>query len=377
VYDRTLNLRTLLKKRSHFLFGPRATGKSTLIRRTCPEARVYDLLDAAQYRRLLARPSLLEQETEPHDLIVIDEVQKLPALLDEVHRLIEGRRQRFLLTGSSARSLRRGSANLLAGRAFQAELFPLTSAEFENFDLLAYLNSTGLPEFSGDVLAPEFLRAYVGTYLREEVQAESLTRNLAAFSRFLDVVALNNGEELNYAAIASDCGVPVRTLQSYYSILDDTLIGFAIPAFGRSRKRKAISRSKYWLFDVGVVNSLARRGRIELGSELLGRALEHFIALELRAFLSYRRHAVQLQYWRTTTGLEVDFVLDPYMAIEVKATQMVTPKHLKGLRALQEEGLVQSLHVVSCDPVYRCTADPIHIWPWRLFLKNLWSGKFL
>ena len=374
MYQRVINLPSLLEKRSHFLFGPRATGKSTLIRASLPEAKIYDLLDADTYRRLLSEPKLIEQETLPTQLVVIDEIQKLPLLLDEVHRLIERRRQTFLLTGSSARKLRHGGANLLAGRAFQAELFPLIHREIPNFNLLGYLNSTGLPEFYADDLASEFLRNYVGVYLREEVQAESLVRNLAAFSRFLDVIAVSNGDEINYASLASDCGVPVRTLEGYFSILDDTLIGFRVEPYLQTVKRKGITRAKYWLFDIGVVNSLAKRGRIEIGSEMFGKAFEHFIALELRAYLSYRREPLALQYWRSTSKFEVDFILDGQIAIEVKATKQVADKHLKGLRALAEEGKMKVLGVVSLDPDYRYTADGLHIWPWSTFLSQLWHG---
>ena len=372
---RVLNISELLKKRSYFLFGPRATGKSTLVRIALPQARVYDLLDGETFQRLLKRPALLAEETQADTLIAIDEIQKMPALLDEVHRLIELRKQRFLLTGSSARKLRRGAANLLAGRAFQAELFPLVRREVKDFDLLSYLNSTGLPEFCGSDLAGEFLRAYVGTYLKEEVQAEALVRNLAGFSRFLEVVALCNGQEINYASLSSDCAVPARTLEGYFSILDDTLIGFAVPPFLRSTQRKAVTRKKYWLFDVGVVNNLTRRGRVEVGSELFGRAFEHFIALELRAWLSYSRHDLPLQHWRSSSKFEVDFVVGDKWAIEVKGTDLVTDKHLKGLRALKEEGLVPTLGIVSLDPAYRLTADGLHIWPYELFLFQLWDGS--
>jgi predicted AAA+ superfamily ATPase len=374
MYQRCLNLQELLNKRSYFLFGPRATGKSTLIRTSLPDARVYDLLNADTYRRLLSQPSIIEQETTADQTVVIDEIQKLPGLLDEVHRLIEIRKQRFLLTGSSARKLRHGSANLLAGRAYQAELFPLIHKEIDQFDLVSYLNTTGLPEFYGDNLARDFLKAYVGTYLREEVQAESLVRNLAGFSRFLDVVALSNGEEISYASLASDCGVAPRTLEGYFSILDDTLIGFRVPPYLNTVKRKAITRAKYWLFDCGVVNSLTRRGYIESGSELFGRAFEHFIALELRAFLSYKNSPHPLQYWRSTSQFEVDFIVGQEFALEVKATTQVSEKHLKGLRALAEEGQIKHLGVISQDSHYRLTQDGIHIWPWAIFLDQLWAG---
>lgn len=375
MYFRQLNLSNLLKKRSYFLFGPRGVGKSTLIEQTLPEAKVYDLLDASVFQRLLRDPTLISQETQSEVVVVIDEIQKHPALLDEVHRLIVKRKQRFLLTGSSARKLRKGGANLLAGRAYQAWLLPLTSQEIPTFDLLTYLNTTGLPEFYGVEGFEEYLKAYVGTYLQEEIKAEALTRNLSGFVRFLEVVALSNGEEINYANIASDCGVPVRTLEGYFSILDDTLIGFSIKPFLSTKKRKAITRSKYFLFDIGVVNSLAHRGRVEMKSELFGRVFEHFIALELRAFLAYYFIDLSLQYWRSTSHFEVDFVIGKKLAIEVKSTDLISDKHLTGIRALKEEGLIQTYIVVSLDPHERLTPDGIYIFPWKIFLNKLWSGE--
>ncbi len=273
MYKRNLKLVDLLQIRSFFIFGPRATGKSTLIEQCLPNARVYDLLDPKIFQRLLRDPGIISEETTADDLVVIDEIQKLPALLDEVHRLIAKRKQKFLLTGSSARKLKRGAANLLAGRAFTAELLPLVSAEIENFDLLTYINSTGLPEFYGKEYAKEFLKAYVGTYLKEEIQAESLTRNLPGFTRFLEVCALANGDEISYTNISSDSGVKVKTVEAYFQILQDTLIGFLVPAFRSTKKRKAITRSKHFFFDVGVVNNLTRRGRLNLDPNYLVRLL--------------------------------------------------------------------------------------------------------
>ncbi|MBI2602646.1 MAG: ATP-binding protein [Deltaproteobacteria bacterium] len=375
MFSRILNLRELLKKRSFFLFGPRGTGKSTLIDATLPEARIYDLLDPVVFERLVRSPGLLSEESAGEQLIVIDEVQKLPSILDEVQRLITKRKVRFLLTGSSARKIRRGGANLLAGRAFEASLFPLVSNEIPEFNLLSYLNTTGLPEFYGDSLAEEYLQAYVGTYLKEEIQAEALTRNLPGFSRFLEVIALSNGQEINYASLASDCGIPVRTLQGYFSILNDTLLGFEVPPFLKTIKRKAITRSKYFLFDVGVVNHLARRGKIALKSELFGSAFEHFIALELRAWLSYTRRNDELRYWRSTSQFEVDYIIGTKLAIEVKGTDLVTDKHLRGLRALAEEGLIEQYVVVSLDANKRITDDGILILPWKIFCRELWENK--
>lgn len=377
MYKRYLNLSNLLKKRSYFLLGPRGVGKSTLIEQTLPDAKVYDLLDAIIFQRLVRDPTLISQETTADTIVVIDEIQKLLALLDEVHRLIVKRKQTFLLTGSSARKLRKGGANLLAGRAFQAWLLPLTSQEIPNFDLLTYVNTTGLPEFYGQAGADEYLKAYIGTYLQEEIQAEALTRNLPGFVRFLEVVALCNGEEINYSNISSDCGVPVRTVEGYFSILNDTLIGFSIEPFLSTRKRKAITRAKYFLFDIGIVNSLVKRGRIEFKSELFGRAFEHFVALELRAFLAYNFIDLSLQYWRSTSHFEVDFVIGNQLAIEVKGTDLVTDKHLKGIRALREEGLIQTYAVVSLDLDERLTEDGIHIWPWKIFLKKLWGRELI
>ncbi len=375
MYTRYLNLNHLLKNRSYFLLGPRGTGKSTLIEQNLPEAKLYDLLDASIFQRLIRDPTLISQETKSDTLVVIDEIQKFPTLLDEVHRLIVKRKQKFLLTGSSARKLRRGGANLLAGRAFQAWLLPLTSQEIPAFDLLTYLNTTGLPEFYGQTGASDYLKAYVGTYLQEEIQAEALTRNLSGFFRFLEVVALCNGEEINYANISSDCGVPVRTLEGYFGILNDTLIGFPIQPFLSTTKRKAITRAKYFIFDIGVVNSLVKRGQVEFKSELFGRLFEHFIALELRAFLAYEFIDLPLQYWRSSSHFEVDFIIGNKLAVEVKGTDFVTEKHLKGIRALKEEGLIQTYAVVSLDFHERLTSDGIHIWPWKIFLQKLWKRE--
>ena len=373
MYKRSLNLSKILKKRSFFLFGPRATGKSTLIDHDLKGSKVYDLLDPKVFERLLRNPGIISEETSPSDIVVIDEIQKLPQLLDEVHRLISKRKQTFLLTGSSARKLKRGAANLLAGRAFTAELFPLTSQEIDNFDLLEYINTTGLPEFYGDEMAKEFLKAYVGTYLKEEIQAESLTRNLSSFTKFLEVCAICNGEEISFAGIASDTGINVKTVEGYFKILKDTLVGFQVPAFRKTIKRKAIARSKHYFFDIGVVNNLVKRGKVEYKSELFGKSFEHFIALELRAFLSYKRIDQPLQYWRSTSKFEVDFIIGDRLAIEVKGSDNVSNKHLKGLRALKEEGLIKDYCVVSLDSSKRITEDGIIIWPFLEFLDWLWK----
>jgi len=377
MYARTLNLNKLLDKKSFFLFGPRSTGKSTLIRNQLKNAKVYDLLKAKTYKDLLKNPELIEQEYSGEDVIVIDEVQKLPSILDEVHRLIEEKKFKFLLTGSSARKLKHGGANLLAGRAWSASLFPLTSSEIDDFNLLRCLNFGTLPQVytSNDPL--EELESYVSTYLQEEIKAEAVTRNIQAFSEFLDIIALANGNEINYESLASDCQISPNTLKNYLQILDDTLLGFSLPAFTKTKKRKSITRSKYYLFDIGVTNYLANRSKIKLKSKEFGEVFEHFIILEVRAYLSYSRTKSKMSYWRSTTKFEVDLLIDNNFAIEIKGTDNVQAKHLKGLNALKEENIFSKYLVVSNDPKKRLLDGGIQVLPWKLFLKQLWLGEII
>jgi predicted AAA+ superfamily ATPase len=246
---------------------------------------------------------------------------------------------RFLLTGSSARKLRRGGANLLAGRDWEAQLFPLTYVEIEDFELLKYLNTSGLPAIYGNPESKEELIAYVGTYLAEEISAEAATKNLAAFSEFLTLCALSNGEEINFESMARDCGISPSTLKAYFQILSDTLVGFELSGYTKTKKRKSISRAKHYFFDIGIVSTLCKRGRIEEKSELFGKAFEHFIILEIHAYNSYARKMQDLNYWRSTSQYEVDLIVGGNIAIEIKETALVQDKHLKGLRALKEEKL--------------------------------------
>lgn len=306
----------------------------------------------------------------------LDEIQKIPSLLDEIHRLIERRIGPFLLTGSSARKLRHGDANLLGGRAWQAHLFPLTSTEIPDFNLVQYLNRGGLPHIYGSDQSGEELQNYVSLYLKEEVKEEALTRRMGDFARFFDVMGIQNGEELNFENISSDCGVKAKTVQNYIEILEDTLIGFQVPAFRKTKSRKAITRSKFFLFDVGVVNALAERGDIRSKSELFGKAFEHFMTLELRAYLSYRNLRGPLQYWRSTSGFEVDTIVGNHLALEFKSTDCVVEKQLRGLRALRDEGLIRHFAVVSLDPELR-RIDEITVYPYMKFLKQLWGNQIL
>ena len=376
-FKRILSLPELLAKKSFFLLGPRATGKSFLIREQLEQdALIINLLNSAFYLRLLNDPSVLEAmiAAQNKNIIVIDEIQRIPALLNEVHRLIEEKGLIFLLTGSSARRLKGDNVNLLAGRAWQTNLFPLTSKEIENFNLENYLLYGGLPAIYGSKYPQEELYAYVETYLREEIQAEALVRKIPSFSRFLRVSALTSGQILNFTSIASDTAIPASTIREYYHILEDTLIGFMVPAWTKSVKRKAISAAKFYYFDIGVRNTLAEIKTIDPNSNLYGHAFEHFIILELRSYLSYRRIKENICYWRSKHGHEVDVIIGDELAIEIKSTKQISDKHLKNLRYLTEEGIIKKYILLSHDPINR-KIDNIEIMHWQKFIQMLWSEQ--
>jgi uncharacterized protein len=373
VYLRILNLPNILGNKSHFLFGPRSTGKSTLIQSQLAESSVvFDLLERDTYRRLLQKPSILGQ-ADQSKIIVIDEVQKIPSLLDEVHRLIQKNNTTFLLTGSSARKLKHGSANLLAGRAWQSSLFSLVSNEINDFDLEQYLTRGGLPHIYNSKHWEKELSAYVSLYLREEIAGEALTRNMESFTEFLDMVARSNGQEINYQSFSSDCGVSLNTIKNYFEILEDTLIGYKLPAYTKTKKRKAISRSKHYLFDTGVVNALCEQSNIKKKSQVFGGLFEQFIIMEVRAANSYLDMNKSLTYWRSVNKQEVDLLIGTDIAIEIKSTTKVQDKHLKGLRALKEEGQIKRFMIISLDPIKQTSSDGIEFVYWEDFLKLLWA----
>jgi predicted AAA+ superfamily ATPase len=377
-YHRIIALEPLIKRKSLFLFGPRQTGKTFLLKKRFPAARFYNLLLSDVFFRLSQRPHLLREElmsqTDHVQPIIIDEIQKLPVLLDEVHNLIEEKRLKFILTGSSARKFKRGGANLLAGRAATCHLFPLVSAEIPGYQLLKILNFGSLPFIYNSESPEDDLLSYVGTYLKEEVQAEGMVRRIENFSKFLQLAALVNGELLNFSNVASDMGMPSKTIKEYFLILEDTLIGHFLQPFTRTQKRKAISTAKFYFFDVGVANTLAGRSRIRPKTELFGKALEHFIFLEIKAFLSYRNDKRQISFWRSKSGYEVDFVLGESTGIEVKGTEMVTEKHLAGLKSLAQEIPLKKKIVVSLDSKPRLLEN-IRVLPVSVFLKELWGGS--
>ncbi|MCB0319207.1 MAG: ATP-binding protein, partial [Bdellovibrionales bacterium] len=364
-FQRILNLPNLLKKKSFFLFGPRASGKSYLINKQLPKAKVYDLLHAPTFARLSRAPTLLQEESKENELIVIDEIQKLPKLLDEVHRLIENSSRTFLLTGSSGLKLRKGGANLLAGRAWEAQLFPLVSKEIDHFDLNRYLLVGGLPSIYPSEEPFEELFAYTSTYLKEEIQAQAAVRKFEPFVSFFDLIASKVSEEVNFQSLAEDCGVSPKSIRNYLQLLDDTLVAFLLPPYKKTKQRKATSRAKFYFADIGIGNSLSNITSLSDATEHYGECFEQFIILELRAYLSYTRRREQLFFWRSQSGLEVDIVLGDKLAIEVKSTKHVQTKHLKGLKAFREEGLVKDYIIVSRDPEERLV-DGIRVLPWQV-----------
>ena len=372
---RIVDLNGLLGKKSYFLFGPRQTGKTFLIRHTLGGMRVYDLLDASIFLALSQNLSRIAQELTPQDrIVIIDEIQRLPELLNEVHRLIEERGVRFLLTGSSPRKLRRGGINLLGGRARTKYLHPLTYRELgDRFDLVYAVNRGLLPSiyFSDDPYTD--LKAYTGSYLQQEIMAEGATRNIPAFSRFLRVAALCNGTIVNFTNVANDTQVARTTVYEYFEILKDTLILHELPAWRKTKKRKPLASSKYYFFDIGVAASLLER-KFHPGTPEFGEAFETYLFHEL---ISYRNYisGEPLSYWRSTSGFEVDFIIDDHTAIEVKAKENLSLNDIKSLRALAEEKKLKRYLCVSLEPRMRKIGDVI-ILPYKDFLEALWSEAY-
>jgi uncharacterized protein len=373
--ERVLDLPGLVRKKSHFLFGPRQTGKSFLIRHALPGARVYDLLDHATYLALGQRPHRIAEELTATDrVVVIDEIQRLPELLNEVHRLIEQRGIKFLLTGSSARKLRRGGVNLLGGRARVKHLHPLIARELgRDFDLNRAVERGTLPSIylSDDPEAD--LAAYAGAYLQQEIVAEAATRNIPAFSRFLRVAAHCNGTIVNFTNVANDAQVPRTTVYEYFEILKDTLILHELAAWRKSRKRKPLASSKFYFFDVGVAATLQGR-RIGPRTPEFGAGVETYLMHELMAYRDYVS-GEPLSYWRSTSGFEVDFIIGDHTAIEVKAKETVSPQDVKSLRAIADERKLKHYICVSLEPRPR-RVDGIALMPVREFLEALWSGEY-
>ena len=383
MYPRTLDP-GLPRGQSAFLWGPRKTGKSTLLKRSFPLSARFDLLDTRLMLELTRAPWTFaervralgaEQRARP---ILVDEVQKVPALLDEVHRLIEDDGLGFVLCGSSARKLRRGRANLLGGRAWSFALHPLTWPEVPDFDLLRALNHGLLPSHYDSLRPRRTLAGYVDDYLKEEVFEEGLTRNAPAFSRFFDAMAFTHGELINHSNIARDCGGSSKTVKEYFQILVGTLLGAFVEPFSLRRSRGVITRApKFYLFDVGVAGRMAGRRIERAAGPDFGRALEHFVLMEILAFRSYRELDVPVRFWRTKSGLECDFVVGRKggVAIEVKGGTNPGGRDLRGIRAFAEEHRPRTAIIVCNASQPRRTADGIWVLPWEQFLERLWEGE--
>ena len=378
---RRLDISRDLRSRSVFLFGPRQTGKTTWLRQCFPDAPWFNLLHGEVFLRLSREPGRLRAELDasghPSSPVIIDEIQKLPSLLDDVHDLMESRGLRFVLAASSPVKLRRGGVNLLGGRARTRALFPFVSAEIPDWNLMRAINVGGIPSIylSSDPI--EDLRAYCGNYLQIEIQAEGLVRGIERFSRFLTAAAASRGQSIVFERLASDAAVPARTVREYFQVLEDTLLGTLLQPFTpRRARRKPVSHTKLYFFDVGVANVLADVTHIEAGSPTFGPALEQLVFCELRAWLAYARDPRPLTFWRTADGSEVDFVVGDTAAIEVKATQAVTRRDLTGLRRLAEETPLAHRIVVCRESAAR-VVDGIRILPVMEFLRALWNGDLL
>ena len=377
MYDRVLHLQDELDM-SLFLFGARKTGKSTLLCNTFPEAIYIDLLDNEIRRLYKERPSRLYEQLDgkpSETLVIIDEITEVPELLNEVHRLIFKFNITFILCASSARKLKRKGYNTLGGRAFPCYLYPLVSQEVPDLDLERAVNVGLIPQHYTAKNPQKQLSAYIDVYLREEIRAESVVRNLDSFERFLEIAAMTDGEMVNYSNIASDCHVKSVTVKEYFTILQDTLMGYMIPAYQDVEKRRTVQAPKFYYFDVGVVNYLLHRKNLVRGTVEFGHAFEHLVMQELLAYIGYRRRESKLTHWHTYTGLEVDVIIDHHLAIEIKSAEDIQNRHLKGLRAFREEHDGFRLIAVSLDPMTRKTEDDIEIIFVRVFFRMFWNGE--
>lgn len=376
----------LPRRQSAFLWGPRKTGKTTYLRQRFPRSPVYDFLNTDFFLEVSKRPALLRERILAKDKsvlshpIILDEVQKVPQILDEVHWLIENKGLQFILCGSSARKLKRGQANLLGGRAWRFEMFPLVSPELKNMNLLHLLNHGMIPlhYLQDDAECKKSFKAYVQDYLKEEVFAEGLTRNIPAFSRFFDAFGYAHGELTNYTNIARECAVDSKTVKEYHQILIDTLLAARVEPFKRGQSRQVISKApKYYLFDVGVAGYLTKRHLMEQKGVEFGKAFEHFLLMEILAYNSYAGRDFAINFWRTKTGLEVDFVLaKAEIAIEAKGASRVDKRDLNGLTAFTE-AYSPKRSILVCNEKEKRLHGKIEIMPWRNFLQELWNENIL
>jgi len=378
--ERILNLETS-ENNAFFLWGARKTGKTTYLKNRFKDALYIDLLKTNVAQKYEIKPNLLMEEitaTNP-ELVIVDEIQKIPQLLDEIHWCIENSSSKFILCGSSARKLIRMKANLLGGRAWRYEMFPLTSSEIGiGFDLLRAMNHGLIPQHYFSNYPARFLESYVLDYLAHEIKAEAMVRNVPAFHRFLEVAAISNSEIINFSSIARDCGVSSVTVKDYFQILQDTLLGFMLNPFTKKIKRTPIESSKFYFFDMGITRALRRMLVIQEGSVEYGHFFEHFILMEIRAFLSYNNCYKNIYFWRTNCGKEVDIVIgEADLAIEIKTSKQKSMKEFKGLLAFGEEFPNTKLIAITFDDTKRLINNKIEVFPWQEFLKQLWNDELI
>ncbi|MFA5879945.1 MAG: DUF4143 domain-containing protein [Candidatus Margulisiibacteriota bacterium] len=376
IIQRLLNI-DLPKGKSAFLWGARKTGKTYWIQHHLTNMVMIDFLKTDIFAEYISRPALLrERYGNTSKLIVIDEVQMVPEILNEVHWLIENAGISFLLTGSSPRKLWRKHANLLGGRAWRYTMAPLTYFEITDFDLEKIILTGLLPPHVISVDYMQDLRSYVADYLKEEIVAEALIQNIPAFAEFLRIAAISSGELINYTNIARETGVSAKVVRSYFQILEDTLLGFRLQPWRKANNRRLIETEKFYLFDVGVSNYLARR-KPALGTPEFGKSFEHFILMEIKAYQAYKNPELPIYYWRTSTGQEVDFILgDMELAIEVKSSSRLHEADTKGLKALIEDQKIKKVVLISLEKEPK-KLNNIECLPWQLFLEKLWQGELI
>lgn len=373
-----------LPKGGFFLFGPRGTGKSTWLQRTFPKALRIDLLDAEVHRALVARPERLEEmaRSQPQGELIVDEIQKAPALLDVVHKILESGapRRRVILTGSSARKLRRQGANLLAGRLALQSCHPFMACELgTSFELDKALRLGLLPLVWGAEDPEAALKAYGGLYLKEEVQAEGLVRDLGAFARFLETAAFSHGSQLNLNEMARECEITRRTAEGYVAVLEDLLLAFRISAFTKRARRHLVQHPKFYYFDAGVYRSLRPRGPLDRPEEMAGAALEGLVAQHLRSWIAWSGGDQSLHFWRTKSGVEVDFVVygeDGIWACEVKSSARAHPMDTANLRAFLKD-YPEARAVLVYGGKQALNFNGIHCLPAADFLKAIVPGRAL
>ena len=379
MYHRIFDIENRLDE-AMFLFGGRQVGKSTLLKERFPKAVYIDLLNSELRNRYRQHPEEFRESLlrhAPETLVIVDEIQKVPDLLDEVHWLMVNRGLFFVLSGSSARKLKKSGANNLGGRAIPETLFPLVSAEIPDFDLGRAIQNGMIPRHYMVANARNRLKSYIELYLKEEIIEEAAVQKVDDFIRFLEVAAISNGEMLNYENVATDCGVSANTVKAYYQILCDTLLGFEVPAFRKVIKRKLTKSSRFYFFDVGIANYLTGRHHLAPKTPEYGHAFEHLVMQEIVAYLGYKGIEEKLTYWHTYDDIEVDAVIgDARVAIEIKSADSIQTNHKKGLVEFAKEHPNVKQILVSRDRISRRSGD-IDLYYVTDFFKALWNDEIV